>query len=668
MKEYSTEQIRNIVLIGHGASGKTMLAEAILVGGKAVSKMGSVDHGSTVMDWDSFEIDRKSSVNLSVASAQLKDVKLNLIDTPGFPDFLGDVISGLAVAETSVTVVCAASGLQVQTLQTWDYAIKAGLSKTIFINKMDRENADFDKVLEALKERFGADKIVPITMPIGSQTTFKGIVDLVVMEAFIEGKKAAIPEDLKEKAALLRATLMENIAGNDENLMNKFLDSGELTSEDIMKGIKKSIADNTIIPVLCGSAVKEMGIQQLINFIVSSCPAPANKGMKLESAVIFKTFVDPFLGKLSYFKVIAGQLTAESAHKNNRTNTTEKGKIATIFGKKVEEIQNCVCGDIATFLKVENTKAGDIIGETNEKKILFPKPCYAIALEVETKGTEDKLATGLHKLVENDPIMYFKRDSETHQTLLFGMGDTQTALVLKKLERDYKVKIVEVEIIVPYRETITKKGHGDFRHKKQSGGAGQFAHVILDMEPMNRSENFEFLNEIVGGAIPKNFIPAVEKGVKEAMENGSLAGFPVVDIRIRVVDGKYHDVDSNEISFKIAGRGAFRMAQKLANPILLEPIYEMAVIIPDEYTGDVMGDLNQRRGRVEGLESLGNSLTRIKAHAPYSEILKYMIDLKALTQGRGTFEMTFSKYEVAPAQFQSKIIEKYGKHAAVEEE
>jgi len=667
VKEYPTDQIRNVCLIGHGLSGKTSLAEAMLFQAKAIAKQGSVDNGNSVMDWDQFEIERKNSINLSVAGIALKNGKINLVDTPGFPDFIGDVISGLAVTETVISVVCAASGIQVQTLQTWQRSEHSGNARLVFINKLDRENSNYQKVFEELKAKFGADKIIPITIPIGAEINFKGVVDLISMKAYTEDKTVEIPADLKDEATSLRSAVMENIAGTDESLMNKYLESGELSSEEILKGISLGLKENTIIPVLCGCATKNIGIQQLLDLIISAAPQPKVKNSGTPSALIFKTINDPFIGKLSYFKVFDGSILSDTSLPNSRTGENEKGKIAHIFGKKLEDITQAVSGDIATFVKINAPKAGDSIGSACDITLPYPKPCHAVAIEVEVKGTEDKMANGLSKIVEDDPIMHIRRDPETKQTIFYGVGDTQTSLVLKKLDREFKVKVKEVELIVPYRETIQRKAHGDYKHKKQTGGAGQFAHVILDIEPMKRGEKYEFLNKVVGGNIPKQFIPAVEKGVIAAMEHGALAGFPVVDIRTLVLDGKYHPVDSNEMAFRTAGRGAFQEAQKQASPILLEPIYELKVFIPDEYTGDVMGDLNQRRGRVEGLESLGNGLTLIKAHVPYAEILRYTIDLKALTQGRGTFEMTFSNYEIVPSQQAQKVIEKYGKKAPTED-
>jgi elongation factor G len=670
LKSYQTPQIRNVALIGHGFSGKTLLAEAMLECGKAIPRMGSVDSGNSVMDWDLLEIDRKSTINLSAATVELKDAKINVLDTPGFPDFVGDVHSALAVCESAVSVVCAVSGLQVQTLQTWKYSVAADNARIVFINKMDRENADFNKVLGELREKFGAEKIAPVTIPVGSQSDFKGVIDLLGMKAEVGGKRSVIPDDLKDEAGTYRNALMENVAGNDEALMNKYLESGELSSEELEKGLQIGMRDGSIIPVLCGSAAKNIGVNMLLSLIASSAPAPSPSAepSKGASCVVFKTLIDTFIGKLSYFKVLAGTVKADTGYKNSRTGSPERGKTGYIFGKKLVDTAAVVAGDIGSFLKVDQTRAGDIVGNPSEKKIPFPKPCYAVAVEVETKGTEDKLANGLSKLVEDDPVMFVKRDPETKQTIINGTGETQIGLVCKKLERDFKVKVREIELIVPYRETITRKAHGDYRHKKQTGGAGQFAHVIIDIEPMNRGEKYEFVNKIVGGNIPKNFIPAVEKGIKAGMVKGTLAGFPVVDIRTLVVDGKYHTVDSNEMAFKTAGRGAFQQAQQAAVPILLEPIYEVTVLIPDEYTGDVMGDLNQRRGRVDGMEPQGDGVTLIRARVPYAEILKYNIDLKALTQGRGTFEIGFSNYGVVPGHMQQKVIDKYGSKKAAAEE
>lgn len=666
MKEYSTEQIRNVALIGHGSSGKTMLAEAILAQAKAIPKMGSVDHGNTIMDWDSVEIERKSSVNVSVASTQLKDIKLNLLDTPGFPDFIGDVAGALSVCETSIAVVCAVSGVQVQTLQTLNYAYRLENAKMIFINKMDRENADFDKVYDDLKAKLGADKVAAVVYPVGRQASFKGIVNLITNTAEIDGKKVEIPAEIKESVAALRSALLENVAGSNEALMNKYLDSGELTSEEVMAGLKTGIKEGGLIPVFCGSALKNIGVQQLAELLPSCAPSPV-VATGNASALVFKTIIDPFIGKMSYFKVRSGVIASDTAYPNSRTEEAVKGKISYIFGKKHEDAHNVVAGDIASFVKIDDARAGDYFGAKGDFKIPYPKPCHAMAIEVAVKGTEDKLAIGLSKLVEDDPVMTMKRDPETHQTLILGIGDTQIELVKKKLERDYKVKVQEVEIIVPYRETIQRKGHGDYKHKKQTGGAGQFAHVVMDIEPLPRGKHYEFVNGVVGGAIPKNFIPAVEKGVIEAMQKGGLAGFPVVDVKSIVVDGKDHPVDSNDMAFKIAGRGAFHLAQNMAGAILLEPIYEIRIMLPDDYTGDVMGDMNQRRGRVEGIEAVGSGMTLIKAHVPYAEILKYSIDLKALTHGRGSFEMAFSNYEVVPSMLQQKIIDKHGKKPVAEE-
>ncbi|MFP4521303.1 MAG: elongation factor G [Fibrobacterota bacterium] len=664
MKEYTAESIRNIGLYGHGHSGKTSLAEAMAFHAGAINKPGKVDSGGSVSDYNDEEIAKKMSIDSTLLSLEYNKKKLNIIDNPGFTEFFGEVLGSLKAVDTAMIVVCGASGVEVEAETAWEHSEKSGNSRIIFINKLDRENSDFQKVLAELKEKFG-NSITPLQIPIGKEESFNGVVDLVRMKAFINKSENEysiedVPADLKDQVEEMKAGLMENAAESDETLMEKFFEAGELSSEEIIQGLGKGIAAGTLTPVLCGSAEKGIGIRPLVETLISYAPAPSANDSGKAAAFVFKTLSDQFVGRLSFLKILSGEIKVDQVLENrDKDSQIKTGKPLTTFGKKQIEIPSFKAGDICAISKLSDTTTNDLLAEKGAEaefqKIEYPGPSYSVAIETVQKGTEDKLGTGLKRLSEEDPMFVSRRDSVTHQTVISGTGDAHLKLQIDRLKSRYGVEVETLDLKIPYKETIKKPGHAEYKHKKQSGGHGQYGHVVIDIEPIE--EEYEFVDKIVGGVIPKGFIPGVEKGIKEAMLDGVLSHCPVVNVRTNLVFGSYHSVDSSEMAFKIAAVQAFKQAQQAAKPTLLEPVFKLEVTVPDSYTGDVMGDLNQRRGRVQGMDPLGNGKTCIKAEVPYSEILKYSIDLKALTQGRGKFTQEYLNYSEVPANLQAKIVE-----------
>ena len=671
MRVYSANKIRNIGIMAHGGAGKTSLTEAMLYNSGALKRLGKVDEGNTTTDYLPEEIDRKVTITMAMAPCEWKDNKINIIDTPGFIDFVGDVNSALRVIDGMVVTVCAVAGVEVRTEAVWEAANEKEMPRICFINKMDRENADFYKVLDELKESFEG-RIVPMQIPIGSAESFSGIIDLISMRAYkYENDKPVevdIPEDLKAQAETYREELIEAAAEGCDDLLMRYLEGEELTFEQFLAGINAGVRCAKLIPVLCGSALNNIGITNLLDQIVYCMPSADEALGKSEEilskepfkALIFKTIADPFVGKVSFFKIYGGVFTPGNSYYNVNKGAEEKvNNVFVMRGKQQEQVDKMVPGDIGALTKLAKTETGDTLSikGTNEPLdgIEFPNPTLSYAISPKSKGDEDKLGNAISKLLEEDKTLKIKKDKETKETILSGMGDQHLDIVLERLQAKYGVGVEKATPSVPYRETIRSavtKIEG--KHKKQSGGAGQFGHVFIDMAPYPDDE-FLFEETIFGGSVPKNYIPAVEKGVREAMEQGVLAKYPVANIKVTLTDGSYHPVDSNEMAFKIAGSLAFKKAMEKANPILLEPFMKVEVTVPEQFMGDIMGDMNSKRGKILGMEAKGKNQI-IKALAPLSEMYRYAIDLKSITQGRGTFTMEFSNYEPIPDHLAGKII------------
>ncbi len=678
MKNYSVDKIRNIVLVGHGGCGKTMLAEAMLYNTKAIDRFGKVDDGTAFLDHDPEEIKRKISINTALAPVEFNGHKINLIDTPGFFDFVGEVKSGIRVADAGIVVICAASGLEVGTEKVWNYLDERDLPRIVFVNKMDRENADFNQVLQSLRAKYG-QRVIPIQLPIGAADSFKGIVDIIDGKAYLDGKEAEIPADLKDQVEEHYQELIEAAAETDDDLLTKYLEGEELSKEEVITGFRRGTVGNRIIPVLCGSALKNNGITQLLEKIVSSLPSPAEAqpekavNPKTEEevtlaadpngptgALVFKTMADPFVGKLTLFRVISGTVKSDSTIWNAVQNQEERvGQLFLIKGKNQVAVSALSAGDIGAVAKLQVTVTGDTLCAKDKplllQKVAFPKPKLTMAVLPKSKGDEEKISSGLNRLLDEDPTIKVEKDNVTNELLLSGLGDLHLEVIISKLQKKFGTEVELKDPKVPYKETIKGTVKVEGKHKKQSGGRGQYGHVWLELEPLPPGGGFEFVDKIFGGAVPRQFIPAVEKGVRETMEEGVLAGYPVVDVRVTLFDGSYHSVDSSEMAFKIASSMAFKKGFMDAKPILLEPIMNVTVTVPEEYMGDIMGDLNKKRGRILGMDPQdGNQV--IKAYVPLSEMFKYSIDLRSITQGRGDFSMEFDHYEEVPANQVEQII------------
>ncbi|MGB9586922.1 MAG: elongation factor G [Armatimonadota bacterium] len=683
MKAYKADAIRNVALVGHGGCGKTSLSEALLFSAGAIDRMGRVDDGTTTSDYDPDEVKRKISVNATLLPCEWKGVKINFVDTPGYADFVGDVKSALRVVEGALIIVCAVSGIEVGTETAWAFAEEYNVPRAIFVNKMERENADFYAVTEALRVRFG-NRLVPVQLPIGSQDTFKGIVDLVRMKAYTGSGKSVvegeIPSDMTEAVAKYRESLVEAAAENDDELITKYLEGEELTSEEVAKGVAAGIRAGKLVPIFCGSALSNIGTASLLDEITSSFPSPADaapqKGVNPQtkaeeerkpsdseafSALVFKTLADPYVGKLTYFKVYSGVLKSDS-HVFNSTKGIEErvGQVYFLRGKNQEATSEVHAGDIGAVAKLSETGTGDTLCDKAKAivypKIEFPSPVYSVAIRAKSKADEDKLGPALSKLADEDPTFEYHREMETGETIISGLGESHVEITVDRLKRKFGVSVDIDTPKIPYRETILTSAKAQGRHKKQTGGRGQFGDCWIEIEPAERGSGFEFVDQIVGGAIPRQFIPAVEKGIREAMERGILAGYPVVDIKATVYDGSFHPVDSSEMAFKMAGILAFQNAAEKASPVILEPMLNVEVTVPEEYMGDIIGDLNGKRGRILGMEPV-NGRQVIRAVVPQAEMLRYAIDLRSIARGRGTFKTEFSHYEQVPAHIAQQIIE-----------
>jgi len=664
LKNYQTDQIRNIGVVAHGGAGKTSLVEAMLYNTGAITRLGRVEDGTTTADYLPEEISRQITIHTSLVPCEWRDCKLNALDTPGFADFIADVKAALRVADSLVFVVSAVDGVEVQTEVIWDYANEAGLPRVVFINKMDRENANFYKVLDELKERFNAN-FAPMLLPIGQAGDFSGVVEMITQKAytFAGGKpqETAVPDALRAAIAEHREKLVEAAVEADDELMMKYLEGEELTVEEIRSGLKKGVAASKVIPVLCGSATKNVAVVNLMDVLVDYCPPPADRQDEPFAGLVFKTLADPYVGRMNFLRVFSGKLTGDSTVLNSTKEKTEKiGQILFVRGKNSTPVDEVNCGDLAVLVKLQETGTGDTLCDKDHPVTLpgieFPEPTLTVAIQPKSKGDEDKLSSALTRLLEEDPTVRVEKNTEIKQTLLTGMGEMHLDILVERLKRKYGADVTIEEPKVPYRETIRSEVKVEGKYKKQTGGRGQYGHVWLRMEPLTE-EPFQFGEEIFGGAVPKQYVPAVEKGVREAMQEGVLAGYPVTGLKVILYDGSFHPVDSSELAFKIAASMAFKKGMQQAHPVLLEPIMEVEVTVPENFMGDIIGDFNTKRGRILGMEPAGKK-TKIKALVPLAELTRYAIDLKSMTQGRGSFHMHFSSYEEVPAYLAEEIIKK----------
>jgi elongation factor G len=675
MPNYGPDNIRNTVLLSHGGAGKTSLAEAILFNAGAISRLGKVDDGTTTSDYDPDEIKRKISINLSLLPVEWRDNKINVIDAPGYTDFVGDIRAGMRVSEGAVIVVCAASGVEVGTELVWGYCEAAKLPRLIFINKMDRENADFTKVVGEIQAKFGG-RCLPLQLSIGTHTGFEGVIDLLAMKAYTgtgsQAKEGEIPAALKAQADTYREKLVEAIAEIDDALIEKYLGGEEISPEELSTTLRRAVIEGRIVPVLAGSALQNVGVNRLMDAICDYLPLPKEGKVTINgnatepsesaplAALVFKTTADPYVGKLTYFRVYNGVMSSNSQVYNASQNAAERiGQLFLMRGKAQEPVAQVRAGDIGAVAKLNVSATGDTLSAPDKpvklEPITFPPPVFREAVHPKTKTDIDKMGTALSRLAEEDPTLKVHRELGTGETIISGMGDTHLAVAAEKMQRKFGVN-VELSIPkVPYRETITTPANAEYKHKKQSGGHGQYGHVLLELEPLPERGDNEFGDRVVGGSVPKNYIPAVEKGVVEASQEGVLAGYPVVGVKTTLYDGSFHPVDSSEICFKIAGAQALKKGIAEGHPILLEPIMNLKVTIPNDLTGDIIGDLNTKRARVLGMDPQGN-INTIEAQVPLAEIQRYAIDLKSMTQGRATYAMEFDHYEEVPAQITQKII------------
>ena len=686
MKEYKTEQIRNVVLLGHGGTGKTSLAEAALFSSGGVSRLGKVDDGSTTSDFEPDEVKRKISISLALAPCEWAGHKINLIDTPGYADFVGEVKSGIRAADIGAIVVDAVSGVQVGTEMAWMHAEQARLPRVFFVNRMDRENANFEQAVSQLQARFGKG-IAPLMLPIGSQDSFSGVVHVAENKAYAgdKGAPGEVPGDMAAAVASAREQLVEAVAEADDDLLNKYLEGEEISEAEITAALKKGMAAGVVYPVFVGSAAKNIGISKFLDALVADCPSPGdmaaqtakNNGGEEElkadaagplAAFVFKTSADPFVGRLTYLRIVSGTLKADSHVWNANHSADERlGQLSVLKGKTQEHVPTLAAGDIGAVAKLTHTVTGDTLcakeHQITLRELVFPRPPFNVAVTPRGKGDVEKLGPSLHRIAEEDPTLYVHRDESTGETIISGMGETHVDVAAERMKRKFGVEVDLHAPRVPYRETITSYVESEYIHKKQTGGHGQYARVSIKVEP-NKGAGFQFVDAVVGGSVPRNYIPAVEKGVIEAMHEGALAHCPMVDVKVTLFDGKEHPVDSSEMAFKLAGSQALKQGALKANPVLLEPVYELKIHVPESNTGDVMSDLNGKRAKVHGMTPDDGGMTVIDAEAPLAEVLRYATDLRSITQGRGTFEMQFHHYEEVPQHIAQKVISEAQKGVA----
>jgi elongation factor G len=698
MKVYDAANIRNVALVGHSGSGKTQLASAALFDAGAVNRFGKVDEGTTVTDFDDEEIARKHTLSSSLAYAEWNKTKINLIDTPGMANFLADARAALQVADAALVVVDAVSGVQVQTEKTWQAADELKLPRLVVVNRLDRERASLERTLQSIHGTLSRT-VIPVQLPIGEERSFRGVVDLVSQKAYLyqpdgSGKmtEAAIPADMADATATARESLIEMVAEADESLMEKFFEAGTLTQEQLVAGLRSATATAKVFPLLCTSSSLNVGIQPLLDAIVGFVPSPAERPVRAldsktgepierpfsengaSSAFVWKTIADPFAGRITLFRVMTGVLKTDSTVYNKTRDAAERlGHVVLLQGKTQTPVPELRAGDLGAVPKLKDTLTNDTLGDKSDPAVFpsmkFPEPVLSYAIEPKSRGDEDKISTSMHRLEEEDPSISYSRDPQTKELLLSGQGQLHIEVTVAKLKRRFGVDVNLKPPRIPYRETIKAATEAHGRHKKQTGGHGQFGDCKIKVEPLPRGTDFEFVDDIFGGAIPRQFIPAVEKGIQDARTRGYLAGYPMVDFRVTVFDGSYHDVDSNELSFKLAGSLAFKDAMTRARPTILEPIMNVEVYAPSDFAGDLMGDLNGRRGRIGGMDTRGVT-TIIKAQVPMAEMLTYEQHLTSATGARGSYHMEFSHYEEVPTPLQAKIIaaSKAERGAAVETE
>jgi elongation factor G len=692
MTKLDAGHIRNVAIVAHSGAGKTSLSEAILFNAGAIDRAGTVEGGNTTMDFEPEETDRKISVTSAVAYCDWNDTRLNLIDTPGFINFIEDTRGCLRVADGAVVIVSAISGVKAETEKIWRYACEFEVPRIVFVNKLDKEAADFSNAISELEKSFDQEAI-PLFIPIGAGESFRGIVDLVAMKAYVykddKASETVIPDDLKTVAEDYRKKLVEKIAEADDSLLEKYLEGGEITNEEVMKGIKEASLTRRFIPVACGSATMNIGVTQLMELMLMCLPTPEEMsrispirgtnpkdGKEVDrkpvttdplTAYVFKTVADPFAGKLSIFRVYSGVLKADSTVLNATSGAKERiGQIFYLVGKKHVPVASVNAGEIAAVVKLKETNVGDTLCEEHHPlvlpKVKFAEPIISYAIAPKTKGDEDKVSIGLHRILEEDPTIRFTRDEESKEMILSGMGQVHLEVALDKLRRKFGVEVAMKAPKIAYRETIKARTRAQGRYKKQSGGRGQFGDCWIDFEPLPRGGGFEFVDKIVGGVIPQQYRPAVEKGIIEKLKEGLIAGYPMVDVKVTLTDGSYHSVDSSEMAFKIAGSMALQKAVLDAKPIVLEPIMKIEVVVPDDTLGAVIGDLNSKRGKVQGVEPQAGGNQKIMALVPMAEMLVYANQLQSMTSGRGLYSMEFSHYEELPAHVTQKLIAEREKH------
>ena len=687
MKVYDSRAIRNVGLIGHGDSGKTTLASAMLYLAGAVNRLGRVDDGNTVTDYDDDEISRQITINTAVAHCEWGSSKINLIDTPGYPAFILDAKSSLMGADSALLVVDSTAGVEVQSEKAWEFAEEHRLARAVVFNKLDRDRAGFERSLESVHKSFGRT-VVPVQIPMGEEASFRGIIDLIGEKAYVcetDGsgnfQETTIPDELQEEAEQRREELIEMVAESDDDLMEKYFEEGTLTQSELVQGLRSFFVDRSIVPAFCVSAGKNMGVKQLMDAMVELFPNPLERtpvpglttGSEEEevelsispdgpvTAYVFKTLADPFAGRINLVKAITGTVKSDSNLRNRTAESNERlGAVHIPQGKSYEPVPELRPGDLGAVMKLKNTATGDTLSEPSARSIVrkveFPEAAISFAVEPKSRGDEDKIGNAIARVIEEDPSISFRREAQTKEFLLSGTGQLHVEVTVAKLERKYGVHVILKPPKVPYRETITGNADVHGRHKKQTGGHGQFGDCKIRIEGLPRGSGFEFENKIFGGSIPRNFIPAVEKGIVESAERGFVAGYPVVDFKVTLYDGSYHEVDSSEMAFKIAGSLAFRKAMEQARPVLLEPIMKVEVYVPEENSGDIMGDLNSRRGRIQGMD-IKTGMQVVHAEVPLAEMLNYAPTLTSVTGGRGSFHMEKSHYDIVPPHFAEKVIE-----------
>jgi elongation factor G len=673
MPNFTTERIRNLALLSHSGAGKTILAEAMLHAAGATTRMGTVEDGTTVSDYEPEEHKRTTSVNTAIMNVPWNGHKLNIIDTPGYADYRGEVASGIRVADAAVIVVAAQAGIEVGTGQMWRLAEERDLPRIVYVSKIDRENANFQGVVAALQDRFGRH-LVPVHLPVGAESSLSGVINVLDPDS-------EVPSELESEFEEARERLIEAVAEIDDDLADKYLEGEEITQEEMLTGVKQGLMDGTLVPILAGAPLKGIGVSEFMDFAAAYLPSPADvpavsarvpgsdETSEIDcdssgplAALVFKTAADPFVGKLSYFRVYSGTFQSDSQLQNaNRGEAERIGQVFEVRGREQEAVSELAPGDIGAVTKLGSVLTGDTIGSREQPLILggveFPSQVYMMAVYPKTKADVDKMTSSLSRIVEEDPSIVLTRQPDTNEMIMGGLGDTHLDVAIEKMHRKFGVEMVLDIPRVPYKETISGRARVEYRHKKQTGGHGQFGHVWIEVEPLPRGSGFEFDNTIVGGSVPREYIPSVEKGVRGALSDGVVAGFPVVDMKATLVDGSFHTVDSSGVSFEIAGGHATTKGLQQAKPVILEPIMSVDISVPDEFTGDIIGDLNSRRGRIQGMIPNGDGTTTVQVEAPQSEMLSYATEIRSQTQGQGNFTMEFDHFEEVPSHLVDRVVQ-----------